>query len=289
MRGRPLALLLLLLLAVAAGCAGEEEGSRQQDEASPEAAVAAAATKTTDAGSYRAEFSLTMDGVIPGTSGRRVAMNGEGLFDTRSQSGRMTFDMSEFAKALGSRDFGDIDIVMERFVMYMRFPLLQQLQPGMKPWLKFDLRKIAAQQGFDMPGLQQINQSDPRQALLYLRAVSGPVEDAGEEDVRGVSTSHYRMTVDLEKVAKLNPEQRENVERVIEQTGVRNVPTEVWVDDDGLVRRMKLSYDDTQVAPGQRGDMAMTMELYDFGVAVDVEPPPARQVVDIEKLMGATR
>jgi hypothetical protein len=87
----------------------------------------------------------------------------------------------------------------------------------------------------------------------------------------------------------VNPEQRENVERVIEQSGVRKVPTEVWVDDDGRVRRMKLSYDDMQVAPGQRGDMAMTMELYDFGVAVAIQPPPARQVVDFETLMGATR
>jgi hypothetical protein len=97
------------------------------------------------------------------------------------------------------------------------------------------------------------------------------------------------MTVDLEKVAKLNPEQRGNVERVIEQSGVREVPTEVWVDDDGLVRRMKLLYDDMQFAAGQRGDMAMTMELYDFGLEVDVEPPPAGQVVDIEKLTRATR
>jgi hypothetical protein len=65
------------------------------------------------------------------------------------------------------------------------------------------------------------------------------------------------------------------------------VPKEVWVDDDGLVRRMKLAYDDMRFAAGQRGDMAMTMELYDFGVDADVEPPPARQVVDIEQLMNA--
>jgi hypothetical protein len=25
----------------------------------------------------------------------------------------------------------------------------------------------------------------------------------------------------------------------------------------------------------------MTMELYDFGVEVDVEPPPAREVIDL--------
>ena len=286
---RLLAVLLAALVALAAACGSGEEGSAPENEASPAAELAAAATNTSDAGSYRAEFALTMDGAIPGSPGRRVSMNGDGVFDTEAQSGRMTFDMSEFGKAVGAQDFGDIKLVMERFVMYMKFPLLQQLQPGMKPWVRFDLRKIAAQQGLDLAGLQQLNQSDPRQALLYLRAASGRVEEVGEEEVRDVSTTHYRMTVDLEKVAKLNPDQRESVERVIEQSGVRELPTEVWVDDDGLVRRMKLMYDDIQFAGGQRGDMAMTMELYDFGTAVEVEPPPAGQVVDIEKLMRATR
>jgi hypothetical protein len=287
MRARPLAVLLVALLMVAAACGSGEDASAPKDDASPQAEVAAAAGKTADAGSYRAEFALTMDGAIPGSPGRRVAMDGEGVFDAKAQSGRMKFDMSEFAKAVGAQDFGDMEIVMERFVMYMKFPLLQQLQPGMKPWIRFDLRKLAAQQGLDLAGLQQVNQSDPRQALLYLRAASGPVDEVGDEDVRDVATTHYRMTVDLEKVAKVDPEQRENVERVIEQSGVREVPTEVWVDDDGLVRRMKLAYDDMRFAAGQRGDMAMTMELYDFGVDADVEPPPARQVVDIEQLMNA--
>jgi hypothetical protein len=286
---RLLTVLLAAALAFAAACGSGEEAAAPKEETSPEAELAAAATKTTDAGSYRAEFTLTMDGAIPGSPGRRVAMNGEGVFDTKAQSGHMTFDMSEFARAVGARDFGDIELVMERFVMYMKFPLLQELQPGMKPWIRFDLRKIAAQQGLGLAGLDQLNQSDPRQALLYLRAASGRVDEVGEEEVRDVSTTHYRMTVDLEKVAKLNPEQRENVERVIEQSGVRTVPTEVWLDDDGLVRRMKLAYDDMQFAAGQRGDMAMTMELYDFGTAVDVEPPPAGQVIDIEKLTRATR
>ena len=286
---RLLAVLLIAALAFAAACGSGDEASAPKEEASPEAELAAAATKTTDAGSYRAEFTLTMDGAVPGSPGRRVAMNGEGVFDTKAQSGRMTFDMSEFARAVGARDFGDIELVMERFVMYMKFPLLQELQPRMKPWIRFDLRKIAAQQGRGLAGLDQLNQSDPRQALLDLRAASGRVDEVGEEEVREVSTTHYRMTVDLEKVSKLNREQRENVERVIEQSGVRTVPTEVWLDDDGLVRRMKLAYDDMQFAAGQRGDMAMTMELYDFGTAVEVEPPPAGQVIDIEKFMRATR
>ncbi len=49
---------------------------------------------------------------------------------------------------------------------------------------------------------------------------------------------------------------------------------------------MKLLYEGMEVAQGQTGDMTMTMELYDFGVEVDVEPPPRNQVMDLSELLG---
>ena len=52
----------------------------------------------------------------------------------------------------------------------------------------------------------------------------------------------------------------------------------MWVDDKGRVR--KLHYD----VPGDAG--SVTMELYDFGVAVDATPPPADQVADLGALLG---
>jgi hypothetical protein len=269
---RRLLSLPFLALVLVAGCGG--------DEFSPEAAVADAATKTTDAGSYRAEFSIAMEGLTP----EPVTMTGEGLFDAKKQLGRMTFDMSELGKAAGGPDLGEAEMIFERFVVYMRFPFLQRLQPNLKPWIRFDLEKLGEQQGVDLAGLQQLNQSDPSQALAYLKAASGGVEKVGEEEVRGVETTHYRMTVDLRKVAKQIPEQKANVERVIETSGIEKIPTEVWVDGDGLVRRMKLHYENMQLAAGQKGDMTMTMELFDFGVPVDVELPPAGQVMDLSEL-----
>jgi hypothetical protein len=49
---------------------------------------------------------------------------------------------------------------------------------------------------------------------------------------------------------------------------------------------MKLTYEGMRFAPGQQGDMTMTMELYDFGVEVDVEPPPESEVTDIQELLN---
>jgi hypothetical protein len=283
-----LALLLLALAPIGAACGSEEEGSRERSGPSPQQAVVAAGEKTSAVTSYRAEFTVAMDGAVPGAPGRRVTMAGDGDFDTSAGIGRMTFDMSEFSKALGAPDFGDVEFVLQRFVMYMKFPALQQLQPSTKPWIKFDLRKLAAQQGINLGALQQLGNRDPGQALGYLEAASERVEELGEEEVRGTATTRYRMTVDLEKVAKLNPDLRENVRQAIRE-GIRKVPTEVWVDDDGLVRRMKLTYENMQFAPTQRGDMEMTMDLFDFGVDVKLEPPPPAQVTDIETLLRAER
>jgi hypothetical protein len=99
------------------------------------------------------------------------------------------------------------------------------------------------------------------------------------------------MTVDLDKVAARAPaEQREPVRTQIralkQRANVEKVPVEVWVDEDGLVRREVLRYEDMRFAPGQTGDMTIRMELYDFGVTVDVEPPPGDQVTDLGELLG---
>jgi hypothetical protein len=121
--------------------------------------------------------------------------------------------------------------------------------------------------------------------------VGADVEKLGEEEVRGAKTTHYRATVSLREVANQVPEQKRNIERVIEVSGIEKVPTEVWIDGGGRVRRMKLDYEEMQFAPGQKGDMEMTMELFDFGVEVDVEAPSANQVMDLTELVneaGAT-
>jgi hypothetical protein len=260
--------------AVAVACGGS-------DALSPGDAVAAAPAKTAEAGSYRADFTIRMSGI----GAEPVTMTGEGEFDAEAQVGRMTFDMSDLGAAEGA-DLGEAEMIFEQLVVYMKFPFLQQVRPGMKPWLKFDLQKLGEQEGIDLGGLEQLNQSDPSQALAYLKAASGDIEEVGTEEIRGVETTHYELTVDLRKVVEQAPGQKENVERVIEQSGIEKVPTQVWIDGDGQVRRMELLYEGMRFGQDQTGDMAMTMELFDFGVEVDVEPPPADQVTDVSELLG---
>ena len=59
----------------------------------------------------------------------------------------------------------------------------------------------------------------------------------GKEDVRGVETTHYKGTIDLEEaVANAPAEQREQLERLLEQSSVTDLPAEAWIDGDGYLR-----------------------------------------------------
>jgi hypothetical protein len=282
-------LLLLLLTALAlAACGGDGADGEEGLVTAPTDALAAAATATEAAGSYGAEIEITMEGFAP----ELVTMKAQGVFSRDPVLSRVTMDMSDLARGTGIVQIGEVELVMDGSVVYMRMPFLQEISPGLKPWIKFDLQELGEQRGLDFRQLMQFGtQSDPSHALAYLRAASDEVEEVGTEDVRGVETTHYRMTVELARVADAAPpEQRDDLraqtEQLRELSGISEVPTEVWVDDEGLVRRQRLTYRNMRFAPGQEGDMTLTMELFDFGVEVDVEPPPADEVTEIGELLG---
>ena len=152
-------------------------------------------------------------------------------------------------------------------------------------------------QGLDIGQFSQANQSDPTQMLQFLRSVSGKIEEVGTDEVAGVEATHYRADIDLRRYPDtLPPEERaaarESADRLIEQLGSSTIPSEVWVDDDDLVRRMRTEFD-MKVPTGSGGEVKMnmdfTVDLLEFGVeGGDFSPPPADQVTDMLELQGAS-
>jgi hypothetical protein len=271
---RTLALLTLALAALPLACGGES--------LSPQAAVAQAATKYEEAGSSRVSMSATTTGVPGGP----FTFTAEGEFDR--ERGRMTMDMSELGEATGGAFAGELEMILDDLVMYMKFPeaITEQL-PGGKSWVRIDLREAGKEFGIDLEELMQVQQSDPSQSLQYLRGASDDFEEVGEEEVRGVETTHYRGTIDLHKAVEQLPENaRESFERAIDLIGTDELPLDVWIDGDGMARRMKYEQP-LPSAGGEEGAMELTMEFFDFGVDVDVEPPPSDEVIDIKELIGA--
>ena len=289
---RRLALLLIALLALTPlACGGGGAG----EEKSPAEAVAAAGKKTAAAESSKFGFNAKIKPPAA-VSAETFEFSGSGEMDYRRRLGRLSYDLSGLLEAAGQEaPDAQAEVVFDDYVLYMRFPLLSQTLPGGKPWVKIDLEELNKQRGVDLGQLSQLSWSDPSQTLALLKATSGEIEEVGQEDVRGVETTRYRLTVDLAKVADAAPaasrdQVRASMRRLIEQTRTRTIPVQVWIDDDGLLRRQRMSmkYAVPSGASGQpqQAEMTMTTELFDFGTKVDAQVPPAAQVADLADLIG---
>jgi hypothetical protein len=267
-------LLPLLPVALVLAACGSGGGDPSED-------VAQAATKTNGVKSYAVSTSTTMN-----VADKPVTFTGAGAFDVKQRRGKLSLDLRNFAEV--GQNLGTVTMVLNGFDLYLRMPFLRSVAPQLKPWLKVNLQQAGRAQGLDLSAFLQLGQGgDPTQSLQYLRGASD-VKKKGSEKVRGVDTTHYEMTVDLRKVADKAPQQlrarlRNATSQIIQITGQRKIPVEVWVDDQGLVRR----FVQTQKIPiqGKRTDMKLRMELFDFGTAVSAAPPPASQVTDLSRTL----
>jgi hypothetical protein len=279
-----LALGALVLAIAVSGCGGGgSTGTQTAPTAntggntgggSAQGAVAAAGAKTQGEQSARVSFTATFTG---GKSAGKMA--GEGAFAKRK--GRLTLDMSGLAGGeLGS---GKAELIFNELVYYMKLPASAGAQlPAGKKWFKIDLAALGQERGLDLEQLMQLNQSDPSQALDFIRGASADFAEVGKEDVRGEETTHYKGTIDLEKVAAEAPADiRDQYRRLFQLGGDKKVPMEVWIGDDGLVRKIRF----TQDLP-DKSTLTMEEELYDFGTEVDVNPPPDDEVLDLTDLLG---
>jgi hypothetical protein len=252
---------VFVLALVLAGCGGSGGGGKSSDQ------IALAAAKTSKAGSIGTDFTV---------SGGGVQGHGSGVFNTGEKgSGRMTITVN-----VAGRDF-KIDTVITGTVLYMRSPAFRQFTGG-KQWVKLDLGKIAQQRGIDLSSLLNTSPT-PTSALAYLGGSAGKAKKVGSEKVQGTETTHYRVTVDLERAAEhAKGTARQSLKRLIQTSGVKKVPEDVWIDGKGFVR--KVVYESGGGTGRQKVRVAML--LHDFGPRVSIQPPPKGAVVDIMNRLG---
>ena len=94
-------------------------------------------------------------------------------------------------------------------------------------------------------------------------------------------------TIDLKKVLggfadvvgeDVDAETRKQLEMVVEQfesLGIdEKIPFEIWIDEEGLPRRQRISMDFGDLVPGdEAASMKMTVDFSDFGKPVEIEIP----------------
>jgi hypothetical protein len=125
------------------------------------------------------------------------------------------------------------------------------------------LSDVQEAQGID-PSVGAV--ATPGQQLEILGETSDDVEEVGRGDVRGVSTTQLHATT-----REVGDPQSE------EGTYIPSAEVDVWVDEDGLVRRL----DQEIVFLGTR--TTVSSEFFDFGTPVEiVVPEDATPIEDIE-------
>ena len=229
--------------------------------------VSSSATKARDKGGARMEMTFVFSGGGQGGASFRSTSTGSGAFDFERRRGSLTMKVAGTPGGPGT----SIQTVMDRSIVYMKCP---GATSGAQ-WIRFDAAKLS---GVDPNSFG----SDPSTTLDYVKSVSGDVEEVGKERVRGTETTHYRFTASVDRMLeRVKPEARERQRQSFRQMGVSSIPVDVWIDDEGLPRKMVMKMESIRGTNG--GSFEMTMEMFDYGKPVNVSLPSAAQAVELSE------
>jgi hypothetical protein len=248
--------------------------------------VAAAATKTENTGATKMSMIVAVE--APGASSP-ATITANGVVDQNAAD--VNIDASSLVGQSGlSVPAGSSGNVEVRYlvengdpVVYVNLPFLSNLLPGGKTWVRLDLQKAGNVLGVDVNQLLGQAGQNPAQVLDMLRA-SGSVDTVGPDTIDGVATTHYRASVDLQKLAgQQGPLGQQLADRLAAAGVSVQLPVEVWIgNDDGLVHQ--LTFSEHGQHDGQNVGVDLTLKMSDYGSAVDVQAPPADQVFDATDL-----
>ncbi len=256
---KKLALVLVAAPLALAACGGS---SSPQVKVDPVAYVKHAASRTVATSEHMAMTgSVTVEGQ-PGSL--QMSMDG----DVQNSPLKANLQYAMTAPAGTSLKFSEI---FDGTTIYVRSPRVGL--PAGKTWSKVDLAAFSKSAHVNF--LQSMSES-PTQALQRLKG-AGTVTQVGTETIRGVETTHFQVTnIDLSKLAK--------GAKLSNPNAVRFGAIDVWVgNDNGYVYRESVPL--TLTVQGQTGTMKMQVDLSNFGEAVHVTVPPAKDTVDMTKLI----
>ena len=271
MRGRQIALALALIGSVVAlaGCSV----TKAIDP------IAGAATKTEQDG---AKLALSASVTTP--AGETYSLTASGVLD--KQQGDVTVNLPGSSSQPSSQvelryleENGDL-------VLYVNSAELSSRLPGDKPWVRVDLQQLGEKLGVDVGKLLDGANTNPGQILDLLQS-TGSVSTVGTETVDGTSTTHYKATIQLDQLAgKLGGSVGQVAyDELVSKGAPSTIPVDVWIGDDGLVRRVTI--DDSLTVSGQTASVKVQLDVSDYGAVANVTAPPSDQVFDVSGLISS--
>ncbi len=228
------------------------------DDVDPVALLSGAPDAAHEAGTARVEMRTEI------TGGMSMEVSAEGLVDFSSGASAMTMQL------LGM----ELEVRTVDGTVYLRLPDIARPAGFDASWIGMPATAGASA----MTGTY-----DAGSLLDTLQGMGSDVEELGEEDVNGQDAHGYRITVDVARAMDEVPEaDRARMEDALSQlqaSAPPEIPMDVWVTDDGLPVRMVMTMEGMGGTPA---DLRMQIDYVDFGIDVDIEPPPADDTVLVD-------
>ncbi|MFD8573273.1 hypothetical protein [Streptomyces sp. NPDC059639] len=264
---RRAAVVAVALAGVVAGVAGCGGGARAGDRGTdPAEAVRDAPDRLVREGGSRARTSMQM-----ASGGTRVTIRGEGVYDYRAGLGQLRVRLPQ--DAAGAQEHRPITELLAPGALYMKN---RGAGVPADKWVRLDTASL------NDGNLVTGGATDPLAAAELLRGAR-EVTYVGESDVAGVPTRHYKGRIDLAAAARAaSAGNRKALGAAVKGFGTSPVPFDVYLDDDGLIRKIthRFSFAEQQAAgrPKKDVDVASTTLLYGFGRPAKIELPDKKDI-----------
>ena len=217
--------------------------------------VGSAGQAAAAAGSYRMEMEFSVKGAGPELEGTGTA----DLLASGAGAGEVTLPGGVTLRFRSTQEHA-----------WMQLPAGSAQRLAGKEWV-----------GFPVPAGQPALTQDP---MDFLEVLSGgqEVKDLGADEVRGVATRHFQVELDVEELVRLAQEQSGGALAAGLPPGLEiDGQAEVWLDDAALPRRMEVEVETSGITS------EFSFELFDYGVDIEVSPPPAAKVIEVESQQAA--
>jgi hypothetical protein len=294
---------LAVLGLTVAGCGSSSTSSSAavsgSDAQIGSAAISRAADVSGAAKGEKVAYSLTES--LPSIG--RLSVTGSGTFNASPQQGQMSLDVSiPGISSLGSEAAAlsnvPLTLVVDDQTIYVKLPsaLASKVNTytGGKPWVSVSLAKLAS--GSKIPGLSSVlngstSPTNPAAALKELEAASSSgITKVGAATVNGIATTEYSATLDLSKLSSALPAAqrkllKQSLAAAAKQTGLTQIPFDVYIDSADLIRRLTMNFSFT--VHGTSVPVALTMNFLAYGPQPAPTVPAAGSVFDLTGLLSS--
>jgi hypothetical protein len=290
---------VLLLAVLVAACGGPSTPSPAPSSAAPTARPTPTPTATpspspTASAAPAADISLVTDAVDKtlGTETARLAMTitfdgGTAIPPGTTFGGNGQVGFGEPRQATLAMDFsalglGELEMIIDDTIVYLRGAAFASLAPE-NGWVRIDLESdhpnAAAFQGIAS------GSNDASLSLYYLYGGTAEPEQVGTATIDKKKTRQFHMPVDLDIALERVPAAIRDALLLnvgeMRDTGVTpQLGSDVWIDDDGLIRRVDYTYNLSSLSGG--GTMTAGFHLSKFGEPLELGVPAVADTIDIE-------